>query len=198
MTKDEVRARAAELGLRTASKPDSQDLCFVGRGDYREFLAEHFPESARDGDIVDTSGEVVGHHHGTAGFTIGQRRGLGVSAGEPRYVVDIEPAEARVVIGRREELLVDGADVSEVTFVAGTPPEHTEVEVKVRYRSRPVPAILEPGLASIWRVMFEEPQPGVAPGQAAVFYRGDKVVGGGTITAPVRRRNVSVAAGSVQ
>ena len=197
MTKDVVRARAAELGLRTAAKPDSQDLCFVGR-DYRGFLAEHFPESARPGDIVDTDGVVVGGHQGTSGFTIGQRRGIGVSAPEPRYVVDIEPATATVVIGRKDDLLVDGARLGSVSFVAGEPPVDHDVEVKVRYRSRPVRASLEHAADGAWAVAFSTPQPGVAPGQAAVLYRGDEVLGGGTIVTPLRAENVSPAAGSVR
>ena len=192
MTKAEVRDRAAALGLRTAAKPDSQDLCFVGRGDYRHFLAENFPETARPGPIVDRSGDVVGEHAGTAGFTIGQRRGLGVAAGEPRYVVDIEPASATVVIGRREDLLVDGCDLGDVTFVAGRPPRDAEVTVKVRYRSRRVPAVLVQPERGGWRLRFVEPQGSVAPGQAAVLYRGDEVLGGGTIMATLREDEVSL------
>jgi tRNA-specific 2-thiouridylase len=197
MTKTEVRDRALALGLRTAAKPDSQDLCFVGRGDYRAFLAEHFPEAGRPGPIVDVAGEVVGEHGGTAGFTIGQRRGLGVAAGEPRYVVDIEPATSTVVIGRRRDLLVDGCELTAVGFVAGEPPEEPSVEVKVRYRSRPVAALLT-GVDDGWRLRFDQPQTGVAPGQAAVFYHGDEVVGGGTITRSFRSRSVSLPAGTVR
>jgi tRNA-specific 2-thiouridylase len=197
MTKTEVRSRAEVLGLRTADKPDSQDLCFVGRGDYREFLAEHFPEAARPGAIVDADGTVVGEHGGTAGFTIGQRRGLGVSAAEPRYVVDIDPASATVVIGMRSELLVAGCTLGEVSFVAGEPPAAPDVLVKVRYRSRPVAARLTEVNGS-WQVEFASDQAGVAPGQAAVFYRGAEVVGGGTIRRAIRRVNVSVPAGTVR
>ncbi len=192
LTKREVRERATALGLRTADKPDSQDLCFVGRGDYRGFLRTHFPEAARPGVMVDTDGEVVGRHEGTVDFTVGQRRGLGVSVGEARYVVDIEPQSATVVIGRREDLEVTGCAVDEVTFVSDTTPARTEgpieVTVKVRYRSRPVPATLEPGATpGTWSVRFATPQLGVAPGQSAVFYDGDEVVGGGIIAHTHRR-----------
>jgi len=198
MTKTEVRSRAAALGLRTATKPDSQDLCFVGRGDYREFLAEHYPEAARPGPIVDRDGTVVGEHRGTSGFTIGQRRGLGVAATEPRYVVEIKPASATVVIGRRRDLQVDGCGLSGVTFVAGDPPDDVgPVEVKVRYRSRPVAAHLTPAGADGWRLRFVQAQDGVAPGQAAVFYRGDEVLGGGTITTTLRDARVTATAGAV-
>ncbi len=185
MTKAEVRGLADALGLRTAGKPDSQDLCFVGHGDYRTFLRREFPEAARPGIMVDTAGNVVAEHAGTVDFTIGQRKGLGVSLGEPRYVVDIEPATATVVIGRRQDLEARECTVSGVRFVAGGPPEHLDVSVKVRYRSRPVPARLERHGAD-WRVVFATPQLAVAPGQAAVFYRGDEVLGGGTIAATHR------------
>ncbi len=182
MTKAEVRAHAARLGLRTAAKPDSQDLCFVGAGDYRDFLRKHFPEAARPGSIVDESGEELGRHEGTVDFTVGQRRGLGVAVGEPRYVVDIQPAVATVVVGRRDALLSDGCELGDVRFVAGRPPVDHAVEVKVRYRSQPAPARLEPN-GDTWLVRFEEAQPAVAPGQAGVLYRGDEVLGGGTILA---------------
>lgn len=198
MTKNEVRARARKLGLRTAGKPDSQDLCFVGRGDYREFLSERLPDSARPGPIVERDGTVVGSHDGTVGFTIGQRRGIGVSASEPRYVVDLDPSSATVIIGRREDLLVPGCELEGVSFVSGHPPESETVEVKVRYRSRPVEAGLARTRAGGWRLEFTEPQPAVAPGQAAVFYRGEEVLGGGTIDRVLRRAPVSIRPGSVR
>jgi tRNA-uridine 2-sulfurtransferase len=185
MTKAEVRARAAVMGLRTASKPDSQDICFV-KSDYRRFLDTVAPETARPGAIVATDGTVLGAHAGASGFTIGQRKGLGVAVGEPRYVVDIRPAAAEVVVGSYDELLVDGCVVSAPTFVAGEPPETREVEVKVRYRSKPVPASIEPTGATDWRVWFAESVPSPAPGQSAVFYNGDEVLGGGIIDEVLR------------
>ena len=198
MSKAAVRSLAAEMGMRTATKPDSQDLCFVGRGDYREFLAAEFPETARPGPIVDRSGAVVGEHGGTAGFTIGQRRGLGVSAAEPRYVIDVEPATSTVVIGRRADLLVAGCDLDRVSFVAGRPPRSSVVAVKVRYRSPAVPAELAQIGGVRWRLTFADPQGGVAPGQAAVFYDDEEVLGGGTIARAVKLGDVSVTAGSVR
>lgn len=194
MTKAEVRERATALGLRTAAKPDSQDLCFVGHGDYRDFLREHFPASAAPGEIVDTTGAIVGHHEGTAGFTVGQRKGLGVALGEPRYVVDVQPMSRRVVIGSREDTLVSACAIGDVSFVSGRAPEDAAVEVKVRYRSRPVAAELEAAVGG-WVVRFAEPQPGVAPGQAAVFYRDGEVLGGGTITAALRDEPVGGRSG---
>jgi tRNA-specific 2-thiouridylase len=181
MTKTEVRRRAANMGLRTAAKPDSQDICFVGSGDYRDFLSENFPETALPGPVVDTAGAVLGEHDGVTGFTIGQRRGLGIAVGEARYVVDIDPAERTVVVGTYEDLLVDGCTVSDVSFTSGSAPASAAVTVKVRYRSNAVGANLQPS-GDEWEVAFDEPHPAPASGQAAVFYDGDRVLGGGTIT----------------
>jgi tRNA-specific 2-thiouridylase len=180
MTKAEVRERAAQLGLRTADKPDSQDICFVTSGDYREFLRTRVPEIVSPGPIVDTDGEVVGEHDGTASFTIGQRRGLGVSVGEPRYVVDIEPRHQRVTIGTREDLLTDGCVATDMRFTHRPLDDGDRVDVKLRYRMDPVPAKVEV-LDTRWRFAFDEPQPRPAPGQAVVAYDGEYVLGGGTI-----------------
>jgi len=183
MTKPEVREHASRLGLRTATKPDSQDICFV-KDDYRSFLRENFTAVAQPGTIVDTAGDVVGSHEGTIDFTIGQRKGLGVAFGEPRYVVDLQPATATVVIGTRTDMEVKGCRLEEVSFVAGEAPENTELSVKVRYRAQPVAATLEQSGDYILR--FHDPQESVAPGQAAVMYAGDEVVGGGTIAEVVK------------
>ncbi|MDP8958019.1 MAG: tRNA 2-thiouridine(34) synthase MnmA [Actinomycetota bacterium] len=220
MTKDETRRVAGRLGLRTADKRESQDICFVD-GDYRDFLRRHFPQAAAPGRLMDVNRRTVGTHDGVARFTVGQRRGLGVAAGERRYVVDIEPATATVVLGRREDLLVRGCRVKAVSFVPGRPPSHSEVDVQMRYRSRPVRALLEapspaqpspsrgrvtptPALprkrgrekmgreksrrreADEWTVWFHEPQEAVAPGQAAVFFAGEEVLGGGTVAEAIR------------
>ena len=186
MTKVGVREHAARLGLRTASKPDSQDLCFVGRGTYRDFLRENSQRAATPGPIVDTSGAVVGSHRGTIDFTIGQRRGIDVAAEGRRYVVDIQPDRATVVIGTQEDLAVDGCLVEGVTFVAGDPPSSPFVDCQLRYRSKAVPAVLVARGSGRWEVRFAEPQSAVAPGQAAVFYSGDEVLGGGTIATALR------------
>lgn len=182
ITKVEVRKYAGALGLRTADKPDSQDLCFVGDGSYRDFIRSRFPDAARPGPVVSTDGARLADHDGMVDFTIGQRRGLGVALGERRYVVDIEPDTATVVVGRKDELLSKGCSVDDVSFVAGVPPAGENVDVKIRYRSAPVPARLACVGAASWAVTFAEPQYAVAPGQAAVFYRGDEVLGGGTIS----------------
>ena len=183
ITKAEVRVRAAELGLRTADKPDSQDICFVA-GDYRDFLVEFFPASTRPGDVVDSSGTVIGRHEGTAGFTIGQRRGLGIGGGDPRYVVAIEPATATVVAGGRDELRSDGVLVTDVSWTSGRPPATPVVDVQIRYRASAVSAMIEQ-VDGGWAAWFEADA--AAPGQAAVFYAGDEVLGGGTISEVLRR-----------
>ncbi|MDH3539658.1 MAG: tRNA 2-thiouridine(34) synthase MnmA [Acidimicrobiia bacterium] len=180
LTKPEVRDHAARLGLRTAAKPDSQEICFVGDANYRDFLAEHFPETVRPGPIVDMAGTTIGSHRGTAGFTVGQRRGLGLAVRQPRFVVEIDAATSTVVVGDRGDLLAGGCEVRDVSFVSGRPPASPAVEVKVRYRSRPVAARLE-AVQGRWLVRFDEAQAAIAPGQAAVFYDGDRVLGGGTI-----------------
>ena len=181
MAKEEVRRKARSLGLSSADRPESQDLCFVGPGGYREFLREQFPEAAHPGPVVDTGGREVGRHDGVAAFTVGQRRGLGVALGEARYVVEVRPEEATIVVGGPGDLLAAGCRVGGVSWVAGRPPEDAGLEVKVRYRSPAAAARLEPGAAGEWLVRFEVPQAAVTPGQAAVLYRGDEVMGGGTI-----------------
>lgn len=186
MTKVKVREHAARLGLRTAAKPDSQDLCFVGSGTYREFLRANSSRAAVPGPIVDTSGAIVGSHRGTIDFTIGQRRGIDVAAQGRRYVVGIQPDRATVVIGTLEDLAADGCLIEDVTFVAGHPPSSPFVECQLRYRSKAVPCVLSSRGSGRWEVRFTEPEPAVAPGQAAVLYAGDEVLGGGTIATALR------------
>jgi tRNA-specific 2-thiouridylase len=186
MTKAHVRDYAAGMGLRTAAKPDSQDLCFVGDGSYRDFIRARFPDAARPGPLVLSDGTELAQHEGMVDFTIGQRKGLGVALGEPRYVVDIDAPTATVTLGTKEELLAAGCIVDGVSFVAGTAPSDQRVTVKIRYRSPAVPATLTAAGEGTWRVAFDRPQYAVAPGQAAVFYNGDEVLGGGTISKAVR------------
>ena len=163
------------MGLRTATKPESMDICFVGRRDYRTFLARTTPGAFTAGPLVDTSGRELGAHDGIAGFTVGQRRGLGVAVGEPRFVVRIEPATATVVLGRRDELGVSGAVLSEVVWTAGND-GGGRFMAQYRAHGDPVSAVLEGG-----RLLFTDLQQGVAPGQTVAFYEGDRVLGGALI-----------------
>ncbi len=178
--KGEVRGLAEEMGLLLAEKPDSVDICFLPTEDYRDFIAERVPQ--REGDVVDNTGAVVGRHRGVAGFTIGQRRGLGVAVGEKRFVTTIDPQLNVITIGREEELLSDTLTVEDLRWVAGAPPGATfDAEVKIRYRTIAQPAAVNI-VADAVTVRFRQPQRAIAAGQAAVFYRGAEVLGGGIIS----------------
>lgn len=175
LAKSETRAVAAELGLRTAEKPDSMDICFVRGGDYRSFLEGVAPEGFVEGPIVDGDGEVLGAHNGVVGFTIGQRRRLGVAVGEPRYVTSIDATTATVTLGRRHDLAVSGLTLEQLSSVSGCPVTG-EVEAQYRSRGASVPASVRGR-----EVTFAEPQEAVAAGQTISFYAGDEVLGGGVI-----------------
>ncbi len=173
LTKGDVRAHAARLGLRTADKAESMDVCFITRGGREAFLARRLP--ARAGSIVDTTGATLGEHHGTAPFTVGQRRGLGVATGERRYVIDVDVRTATVTVGDRVELLRDTVVLRDTTFVDGPPPRL--VEAQVRAHGAPIPSTFD-GTT----VRFATPQPRVAPGQVVALYDDDALVGGGIAT----------------
>jgi tRNA-specific 2-thiouridylase len=179
-TKEEVRGHAARLGLDVAAKPDSVEICFVPGNDYRAFVEARV--TTPPGELRDETGRVVGQHRGIAAYTIGQRRGLGVATGEPRYVTAIDAERNIVTIGPEEALFSDTVEVGEVSWVAGAaPPEGTALAAKARYRAEPAPARLVevgPGRAV---VRFERRQRALTPGQAIAFYAGDEVLGGGTI-----------------
>ena len=176
LPKSEVRRLAEEAGLVVANKPDSQDICFVPDGDYASLVKKLRPETAAPGDIVHLSGEVLGRHQGVVHFTIGQRRGIEIGGQqEPLYVVRIEPEMQRLVVGPRRALAVGAAQVAEVNWLGE---DQATVEAKVRSMARPVAAHWDGA-----RLTFASPEYGVAPGQSAVFYAGDRLLGGGTITA---------------
>ena len=181
--KPDVRARAMELGFDIHDKPDSQEICFIPDDDYAGFLARAAPDRIRPGRIVDTAGKCLARHPGIHLYTLGQRRKLGVAVGEPRYVVRIEAETATVVIGRREETFRSAFTVRGVNWVAlDNPVEPFEAEVKIRYTHRPAPARVHPlPPESAARVALHAPESAITPGQAAVFYRDDIVLGGGTI-----------------
>ncbi len=181
-TKQQIRAIAADRGLKVAAKGESQEICFIPDNDYRSFLERNCPEATTEGDIVSTSGEKLGRHRGIAYYTIGQRKGLGITSAEPLYVVDIDPRHNRVVVGREQETYTDGFLTEELNYVSGAAPgQPLDIEVKIRYRAPAVPAVLHPPRDGTARVVFEERQKSVTPGQSAVFYRGDEVLGGGII-----------------
>ncbi len=177
LEKSEVRAIAADLGLRTAYKSESMDICFVGRRDYRSFLRSHAPEAIEPGVLVTVGGERVGAHDGIAGFTVGQRRGLGVALGEPHYVVSVDAPTRTVTIGTQEALLVESMTVSQVTWTDSPLEPGAIVEAQYRAHGEPARATWE----GDGKVLFAEPQVAVAPGQTAAFYRGDEVIGGALI-----------------
>jgi tRNA-specific 2-thiouridylase len=189
MTKAEVRAVARSLGLPTADKPESQEICFVPGGDYRDALRERAGWRPEPGPIVDGDGTRVGVHPGAAGYTIGQRHGLGVAVGEPRYVSRIDAASNTIQIARRRDLETTTVDVEQVTFVAARAPSRGafRASIRVRHRARPVGATVrrasadEPDRGGRWIVESDEPVWAAAPGQACVFDQGDVVLGGGRI-----------------
>jgi tRNA-uridine 2-sulfurtransferase len=174
-TKTEVRAVATEMGLRTAAKPESMDICFVGQRDYRGFLRDTAPEVFEPGPLVASDGTELGRHDGIVGFTVGQRRGLGVAVGEPRFVVRIDSASSTVVLGRREELAVAGVGLRYLTWTDGDP-FSGQIMAQFRAHGEPVEATLHED-----RLLFAEAQEAVAPGQTVAFYDEDRVLGGGLI-----------------
>ncbi|MBI2825802.1 MAG: tRNA 2-thiouridine(34) synthase MnmA [Planctomycetia bacterium] len=179
--KPEIRAIAKELGLRVADKEDSQEICFVTDGDYAAFVRRRRGDVDLSGEIVTTDGEVVGRHAGIENFTIGQRKGLGLAFGAPRYVVRLEPDTRRVVIGTRDELAVTRLAAKDVNWLIDPPREPFRCSIKIRYLSQPVMATVTPQLADRFIAQLDEPKHGVAPGQAAVCYDGNRVLGGGWI-----------------
>ena len=208
LTKPQVRAVARGLDLVTADKPESQEICFVPGGDYRDALRERAGWEPEPGPLLDADGERVGEHRGTAAYTVGQRQGLGVALGAPRYVSTIDPVTNTITLGRREDLETTTVPLERVTFVAGEPPDGEgpfRAEVRIRHRATPVGALVrpvttgEPARNGRWIAELDTPVWAVAPGQAAVLYRGDVVLGGGRIArtgVPVEGAGPGAAAAS--
>jgi len=182
LTKERTRELAAYYGLPVASKAESQEICFVPDNDYAAFVAQRNPAAVISGDIVDTAGKILGRHRGIIHYTVGQRRGLGIASDRPLYVVDIDAESNRVVIGYEEELFRHRLTVAEMNWVAlpGLD-DRREAEVALRYRMQAAPAVIQPVEGGRVLVTFDQPQRAVTPGQSAVFYHGDTVLGGGII-----------------
>jgi tRNA-uridine 2-sulfurtransferase len=179
--KEAIREIAKQIGLRVADKPDSQEICFVPHDDYAAFVRRRLGDDDRSGEIVTTEGTVVGRHEGIEGFTIGQRKGLRVALGEPRFVVRLERDTRRVVIGRHEELARQSLTARQANWLIEPPRQPFECRVQLRYRSHAVPATVAPLAGDRLHIALHEPRMGVAPGQAVVCYDDDRVLGGGWI-----------------
>ncbi len=196
LTKTQVRAKARELGLATADKPESQEICFVPTGNYRDFLARKLlpvHPALLPGAIVDLRGRVLGRHDGYSGFTVGQRKGLGGGLSEPFYVLEIRPESREVVVGPRSELQAGGVVVGDLNWLAAPPPPGTQLHVQIRYRSPLLPCRVEAYGDDFVRLAFDEPASAATPGQSSVVFDGDRVIGGGrirraTTSSPTTRR----------
>jgi tRNA-specific 2-thiouridylase len=184
-TKAEIRQIAEAKQLPVFNRPDSQDLCFLGQGDYRAFLQRRAPEVVRPGPILNSSGQVVGEHQGLAFYTIGQRRGLGIAAPEPLYVLRMDTFSNSLIVGKLDELGQTELTADQVTYVSGRPPaESRPITAKIRYKAREVEAMLTPLPAARARLTFAAPLRDITPGQAVVFIEGDQILGGGIIEKP--------------
>ena len=182
MQKTEVRAIAKESGFVNADKPDSQDICFVPNGDYASVIELQTGKESAEGNFVDKQGNNLGRHKGVIHYTIGQRKGLGVSSTEPLYVCNICPKDGNVVLGSNDDLFSREADVSDFNWISGeVPGSEFRCKAKIRYRQPEQWVTVIPTGADTVHIVFDEPQRAITPGQAAVFYDGDTVLGGGTI-----------------
>lgn len=185
LTKTQVREMARERGLSVAMRQDSQDLCFVSDGDYRRFLSGRLAGSIRPGPIRDSAGRVLGQHRGLAHYTIGQRKGIGVSAPQPLYVLALDPADNALVVGSADELGRDLCLAHRINWIAGEPPgEGFEATARIRYKAHDASVTVTLLDAATARVRFRQPQRDITPGQAIVFYQDQVLLGGGTIAWP--------------
>jgi tRNA-specific 2-thiouridylase len=199
ITKPEVRRRAAAAGLPNADKPDSQDICFVPEGRYLEFVRREAGDLGPVGDVVTTDGVVLGRHAGIAAFTVGQRRGLGAGGPAPRYVVALDAERGRVVVGGEGEQYGDGLTAERANWVSVPPPAAAlRATARIRSSHAGAPATVTPLSGAAFRVIFDEPQRAIAPGQAVVLYDGDLVLGGGFIAATFDTRGMRVLPSGVR
>ena len=182
MEKAQVRSLAEEYGLPVAQKGDSMEICFVPDNDHSAFLRQYTGRTMPSGDFVDEQGQILGKHQGLDRYTVGQRKGLGIALGQPMYVVRLDAAQNRVVLGVEGRQYADTLTAQAVNFVSIAPPSKPiRVTARIRYQAKPAPATLTPLDAHTVQLQFDTPQRAVAPGQAVVFYDGDLVLGGGTI-----------------
>jgi tRNA-specific 2-thiouridylase len=183
-SKKEVRQLAQQFDLPVADRPESQDLCFLGDGDYRDFLKRNTSPAFNSGLVKNTSGEILGEHNGLANFTIGQRKGLGLSSSEPLYIIEKEFQRNELIVGRRDDLKEDELSVGELNWSSVEPPqEPIRAQVKIRYKSNAEWATIKPGENGYAEVHFDHKIVGITPGQAAVFYDDEICLGGGIILA---------------
>jgi len=182
--KAQVRSIAAELGLRVHDKPDSQEICFVPGGDYKELVRQRRPDTQRVGEVRDPAGRVLGTHSGIANYTIGQRQGLGIAVGRPAYVTKLDVLNNVVTLGSREDLLSGGLVAEKVNWLTDPPAvgQPRPADIKVRYMHKPAAGFITVLPGGEVEARFDEPQSAVTPGQAVVFYDGDIVLGGGWIS----------------
>ena len=181
MHKSDVRKMAARRGLQPVTSGESQDVCFIKDSTYGDFLSSQKGFKPKPGTIEDLQGNVIGRHKGLHLFTIGQRRGINCPAAEPYYVVRLDVKRNCLVVGNKQDLLSSGCRVIDINWIGEAPDDPQELHIRVRYRSREVPATVIPDDQNAATVRFKEPQAAVTPGQGAVFYRGDEVLGGGWI-----------------
>ncbi|HUT66968.1 MAG TPA: tRNA 2-thiouridine(34) synthase MnmA [Dehalococcoidales bacterium] len=182
LTKDRVRQIARELELPAADRPESQEICFIPDDDYPGFLKNHIPGATGPGPILDREGNIMGQHRGLIYYTVGQRKGLGIAAAEPLYVIAIDPDRNAVIVGTKEQTYGDDLVAGNLNWIAIIRPERPiKIKAKVRYRQPEAEAIVSPLDCDSFYVKFAEPQMAITPGQAIVFYEGDTVTGGGTI-----------------
>ncbi len=180
--KDMIRKIAEDLGLKVANKPDSEEICFVPDNDYGNFLKTREPDKIKPGFFRDTEGNILGRHKGIIYYTIGQRKGLGISFGKPMFVLDIIPETNTVVLGDDEHIFSDTLYASDLNYIPfDTLKESMEVTAKIRYSAREAEAVISPYNQDSVKVKFKEPQRAITPGQSVVFYKGDIVIGGGII-----------------
>jgi tRNA-uridine 2-sulfurtransferase len=193
--KSEVRQIAARFGLPTASKQDSQDLCFLGDGDYRRFLREYAPDAMTPGPIVLSNGQVIGEHSGLANYTIGQRKGLNIAYSEPLFVIAVNPYRNALIVGTQRDLGQSELTAKRVSWISDhAPVESFRAEVKIRYKAKPVPATVTPLEDDRVHIQFDEPLRDITPGQGAVIYHGDRCLGSGIIERREQIETASLAA----